>query len=258
MTSPPLPPRSTHRPGPPRRPEGLTSHAVLLGALSVAALAACAKVGEDVLDHESGAFDEAIRDWMLAHRSAGVRRAFLAATDVGSPSVLVPASLAIATWLWRGRGRPIAAAVVTAPSLAAALFVAVKHGYARQRPAGAALLHQRTYSFPSGHATTSAAVLGTAGYVLWREKMLRGPAAAAVSTVAPLLIGTSRVYLDVHWATDVLGGWSAGALVAVLSAIVYERVRVNTREHGEPERPRRAPRRRVPPAAAAVSVEAAR
>lgn len=249
--------------GVPRRPEGLASHVVLLGGLSVAALAACAKVGEDVLRHESGAFDEAVRDWALAHRSPALRRVLVAATYAGAPAVLVPASLATAAWLWRRRGLPIAAAVVTAPTVAVALFNAVKQRYARQRPAGAALLRQRTYSFPSGHATTSAAVLGTAGYVLWRERMLRGPAAVAVSTVGPAAIGASRVYLDVHWATDVLAGWSAGALVAALSATVYERVRQNTRERGEPaagtaavaERPHRAPRRprssaRVRPAAA--------
>lgn len=228
-----------------RRPRDLAAHTTALVALSVAALAACARVGEDVFDHESAPFDEPIRDWVLAHQSPALHAAFLAATRVGAPSVLVPATVPLAAWLWRRRGLPIAAAVVLSPAVATALFLAVKRVYARARPAGGARLRELTYSFPSGHATASAAVLGTLAYVLWREDLLSRDEAVALATAAPLLIGTSRVYLDVHWATDVLGGWSLGTLVTALGAGVYERVRRETRERGTPEleaRPRRARR----------------
>ena len=59
--------------------------------------------------------------------------------------------------------------------------------------------------------------------------MIPRPAAIAVASIVPLVVGASRVYLDVHWTTDVLGGWSVGSLVAALSAGVYERVRDKTR-----------------------------
>lgn len=64
--------------------------------------------------------------------------------------------------------------------------------------------------------------------------MLGGRAACALSLIPPLLIGTSRVYLDVHYATDVLGGWSVGGVVTAMSAMIYERVRVLTRQYGVP------------------------
>lgn len=230
MTTRPRGPRTV------RRPHGLASHTVLLVGVSVAAIAACAKVGEDVFNHESGPFDEPIRDWMLAHQTRAARQGFLIVTRVGAPSVMIPGSAAVAAWLWQRRGLPIAGSMVLAPAVASALFLAIKRVYARARPAGGARLHELTYAFPSGHATAAAAIFGVVGYVLWRERMLPRRAALALATVPPFFIGASRVYLDVHWTTDVLGGWSVGGLVAALSAGVYERVRDNTRRQG-----RRAP-----------------
>lgn len=216
--------------GPPRRPRGLESHTSLLVGVSSAAIIGCAKVGEDVFNHESGPFDEPIRAWVLAHQVPAVREAFLVITRVAAPSSLIPGTAALGAWLWRRRSLPIAGAVVMSPAIALAIFLAVKRIYRRKRPAGGARLHELTYAFPSGHATASAAIFGTTGYVLWREAMIPRDAAIALSTIGPLLVGASRVYLDVHWSTDVIGGWSVGGLVAAFSASMYERVRTRTRE----------------------------
>lgn len=215
---------------PRRKPRGLESHTVLLIGVSATAIAACAKVGEDVFNHESGPFDEPIRDWVLAHQNPAVRETFLIITHVAAPSMMIPATALVGGWLWYKQGLPIAGAIVMSPAAALAIFLGIKRIYRRKRPAGGARLHQLTYAFPSGHATASAAVAGTAAYVLWREEMLPGDAAIAVATVFPLLVGASRVYLDVHWTTDVLGGWAVGGLVAALSAFVYDRVRRKTRQ----------------------------
>jgi membrane-associated phospholipid phosphatase len=214
---------------PRRRPRGLETHAALLVGASAAAFAACAKVGEDVFNHESGPFDEPIRAWVLRHQNSRLRDLFLVITTVGSPAVIIPFTGALAVWLWRQRGLPIAGAMIMSPAAAVAIFLAVKRVYRRTRPAGGKRLHQLTYAFPSGHSAASAAVLGAAAYVLSREGMIPSSAASSAATIGTLLIGASRVYLDVHWTTDVLGGWSVGGLVAALSAFAYERVRRNTR-----------------------------
>ena len=219
-----------------RRPERLGTHAAALIGVSAAALAACAKTGEDVFNHETAPFDEPIRAWILAHQHPAVRQSFLTITRAGAPAAIVPMTALIAGWLWRRQGMPIAGTVVLAPAVATALFLAVKRAYRRKRPAGGVRLHELTYSFPSGHATAAAAIFPTLAYVLWREQLVRSEGAILLGAVAPLAIGSSRVYLDVHWATDVLGGWSAGALVAAMSAGVYERVRRTTRERGIPVR----------------------
>jgi membrane-associated phospholipid phosphatase len=202
---------------------------VLLIGVSTAAMAACAKVGEDVFNKETAPFDEPIRNWVLAHQAPAVRETFLIITSVAAPSVIVPCTAALGAWLWRERGLSIAGAVVMSPAVASAIFRAVKRIYRRKRPTGGARLHELTYAFPSGHAAASAAIFGTASYVLWREGMLSRGVAEAFAGLGTLLVGASRVYLDVHWTTDVVGGWAVGGLVAAMSAAVYEQVRTETR-----------------------------
>ena len=75
------------------------------------------------------------------------------------------------------------------------------------------------------HATASTAVLVTLAYVLAREGLLSHEVALLVGFFGPLLVGLSRIYLDVHWTTDVLGGWGLGLVVAALSAAAYEHMR---------------------------------
>jgi undecaprenyl-diphosphatase len=205
---------------------------VLLIGVSTAAIAASAKVGEDVFNKETAPFDEPIRKWVLAHQTPAARDTFLVITRVAAPSVIIPCTAALAAWLWRERGLSIAAAMVMSPAVALGIFSGVKRIYRRKRPEGGARLHELTYAFPSGHSAASAAVFGTASYILWREGMLQRGVAEAVSGVGTLLVGVSRVYLDVHWTTDVLGGWAVGGLVAAMSAAAYERVRAKTRTRG--------------------------
>lgn len=195
---------------------------VLVGT---AALLGVAKVGEDVFEHESTSFDGVVQAWMLAHQHPLADRFFVWITTIGGITGMCVLALAGAAWLWyRGRRR-VAAGVLVAPALAITLFNVVKRIYARPRPLGLGGRVASSYSFPSGHATASAAVCCTLAYVLWREQLMRGRLALVLAIALPLLIGASRVYLNVHWATDVLGGWSAGVLVAVLSAVLYDRYR---------------------------------
>src|SRR5437867_4068918 len=78
--------------------------------LGVAALLACAKIGEDVFSHETGTFDGVIQRWVAAHQSSVVANVFLAITYMGSVGVALATALVAAVWLWRQRGRRVAAA----------------------------------------------------------------------------------------------------------------------------------------------------
>jgi undecaprenyl-diphosphatase len=130
-------------------------------------------------------------------------------------------SLGGAAYLWYRGHRRVAAGVLVVPVVANALFEIMKRVYARPRPLGLGGRVDSSYSFPSGHATVSAAVCCTLAYVLWREGLIGPRTALTLAMLAPFLVGVSRLYLNVHWATDVLGGWSVGLFIAVLSAALY-------------------------------------
>jgi undecaprenyl-diphosphatase len=193
--------------------------------IATLALIGSAKVGEDVLAGESTAFDAAVRHWVLAHQIAPLVTFFLIVTRLGGIGPMTGLAVLGAANLWvRGRRR-VAAGVLVAPVVAIALFNVIKVLYARPRPVGLGGIVPSSYSFPSGHATASAAVCCTLAYVYWREGLIGRSTAVAFAIAVPLLIGASRVYLNVHWATDVIGGWCAGLLIAVLCTLLYDRNR---------------------------------
>jgi undecaprenyl-diphosphatase len=192
---------------------------VLLGVLS---LLGVAKVGEDVFAHESTAFDDAVQRWVLAHEVPWLVRVFVLVTTIGSVGPMCAFAFAGAGFLWFHGKRRVAATVLLAPVAAVSVFSVVKHAYARPRPLGLGGIVPSSYSFPSGHSTAAAAVCATLSYVYWREGFTRRSVALAVAVLVPLIVGFSRIYLNVHWATDVLGGWSAGVVIAVLSITLYD------------------------------------
>jgi len=196
---------------------------VLVG---VVALVACAKLGEDVFSHETGSFDEAIQSWVADHQYPFLYFVFLAITYLGSVGVMIGLAILGALWLWRRRSREVGAAALIAPAAAITLFQLIKQLFARARPPIIGHLLLGTYAFPSGHATASTAVCCTLAYVYWREGFISRRIAIWVAALPPFLVGVSRVYLDVHWATDVLGGWSLGLLIAVLGSALYDRHRL--------------------------------
>lgn len=194
---------------------------IVVVLVGTAALLAFAKVGEDVFAHESTSFDGAIQAWMLSHQLPLFDTAFRWITRIGGIMGMCVLALIGAAYLWYRGHRRVAAGVLVVPAVAITFFSVVKRVYARPRPLGLGGRVDSSYSFPSGHATASAAVCCTLAYVLWREGFIGRRAALAFAVFAPLLVGASRLYLNVHWATDVLGGWSVGLFIAVLSAALY-------------------------------------
>jgi len=122
------------------------------------------------------------------------------------------------------RGHRIEAALaVSAPAAAGLLGNASKLGYDRARPPVAAHLVTVTdSSLQSGHALDATVVVGVLALVLVVHTVNRWRRAAivALATVTIAAAGLGRLYLGVHWATDVVTGWLLGAAWVALCAVV--------------------------------------
>ena len=218
----------------------LLTYWTLIAVVSAIALAIFADVGEDVAEKSTGPLDNAVRAWLLAHQNPRLYQLAAAISWIGSPSVMVIVAIAAGLWFYRGRGRSKAGVIVAAPAAGGLLAGGMKLLYGRARPAGATLINERTFAFPSGHAATSAAVVVTLCYVLARERIISWPVAIVIGGIVPLIVGLTRLYLDVHWTTDVVGGWTVGLFVAAMSAALYERLRASEPSAAEREGPRPA------------------
>jgi membrane-associated phospholipid phosphatase len=87
----------------------------------------------------------------------------------------------------------------------------IKYATARPRPAlWETLIHPSGFSFPSGHAVASAAFYPLLGWVLLRRRGAAAGVGYAVGALFALFVGLGRLYLGVHWPSDVLAGWLLG------------------------------------------------
>lgn len=135
-------------------------------------------------------------------------------TALGSVGVLTFVTVAVVAFLVLAGRRSAALAVTASIGGGWLMTEALKHGFGRPRPdlvpPGAVVFSS---SFPSSHAAMSAVVYLTLGVLLARAQpgyhLKAYPVSVAV--LATLLVGVSRVYLAVHWPSDVLAGWTVGA-----------------------------------------------
>ena len=145
-------------------------------------------------------------------------------TSLGSPSVLALVTIAVVGYLWLERERGTALFVLLAVAGGATLEMLLKVGFARPRPELVShLVDVNSFSFPSGHATMATITYLTLGVLLASAQEHRRMKLylLAVATFLALLVGISRIYLGVHYPTDVLAGWCIGAAWAALCWIVF-------------------------------------
>lgn len=193
-----------------------------LASLGALALLAVPAVGDALFAHESATLDWDVQRWILAHRQPRLVTVFFVITTLGGITGMRVLAVLGALDLWRRGQRRGAACVLGATVAAFGLFTLLKRLYARGRPPVLDGSMADDYSFPSGHATMSAAVCCTLAYLYWRLGLVRGRPAIVLMILLPLAVGISRIYLDVHWATDVFGGWTVGLLVALLAAALCD------------------------------------
>ncbi|WP_407351362.1 phosphatase PAP2 family protein [Luteimonas sp. R10] len=175
---------------------------------------AFSELADEIRDAEAIAFDEPLL--LLAHALAreGFDRVFLFFSAIGYDRGVVPFDIALVVVLvaLRRYREGIFAAIALGGS--ALLNVAAKQAFARERPVlWESIAPEATYSFPSGHAMGSMSLALVLVLLAWPTRW-RWPVLGAMAVFVPM-VGLSRVYLGVHYPSDILAGWAAASIWVV-------------------------------------------
>lgn len=208
---------------------------VLAGlALAAASFWGFIELADEVIEGHTRAFDEAL---LLAFRSTEdpgdpwgpqwleeVMRDF---TALGGMAVLTLFTAAAIGYLLLERKRHAAVAVLVAVTGGQLLSTLLKLGFDRPRPD--LVPHEvlvYTASFPSGHAMMSAVTYLTLGAMLARVQagLNQKIYVLALAVLLTVIVGVSRIYLGVHWPSDILAGWAIGAGWALACASIMLRM----------------------------------
>lgn len=210
----------------------------LLIGLAAAALclAMFALVARGVMGGATESFDQAAIEWIRARRAPWLDWLALAGAVLGSGTAALIVLGVGSALLWFSRHRLSALLLWIALLGGSPLVAILKAVFGRPRPQpeewnvtilGRPIEFPSTPSFPSGHAITSVIIFGTLAYLVIRlestVRMRRWTLALAAGMI--LLIGLSRIYLGVHYPSDVLAGWLVGIVWATFAALSIEVIR---------------------------------
>ena len=221
---------------------------LLLGGLLVAAVLALGfgKIADEVAEDHTKAFDSLIINFFRQSDDPSkligppwAQEVGRDVTSLGGYALLTTFVVIVTGYLLMRRDRGAAVFLLIAVTGGTTISSALKDVFQRARPN--IVPHATevfTSSFPSGHSTLSAVVYLTMAALLTRVEH-NSRIRAYIMTVALLLtlmVGVSRVYLGVHWPTDVLAGWSIGSAWAILCWVIAVRLQwigtVEPPEHG--------------------------
>ena len=190
----------------------------LTGAAFFALLAQSVMAGNTVV------FDAGVRNAIHGWANPVLTGVMRAITELGAVVFLLPLGILV-VWRLRAAGRPRAAVLFALAAVGGELSdQALKYWFRRPRPeVFFGMAQPATYSFPSGHSVASCCFYGVLAAILSaaavsRRRKIAIWAAAALLTLA---IGTSRIYLGVHYPTDVMGGYAVAVVWVFLVRFGY-------------------------------------
>jgi undecaprenyl-diphosphatase len=236
---------------------------LMSGALiAVAFTWAFTELAGHVRSGKTQAIDDAIMRWVATHQYPGLERTMLEVTSLGTGLVVGVLVLVAGMFLWLNSHKHSAVLLVAATLGGIVLNNLLKLGFSRPRPQVFEWgTHAASFSFPSGHAMSSVIVYSVVAYLAAR---LQQRAASRVLTLllaagVILAISVSRVYLGVHYPSDILAGmliglaWAGFCMAVLEAAQLYARRNAPQMLAQERPAPHHAPHqsaRRAPPPAA--------
>jgi undecaprenyl-diphosphatase len=213
-------------------------------AVAIGGTYAFAKFAGHVASGRTQAFDDSVLLWIAAHRTPALEPVMLEITFLGTGTVVIMIVLVSGMFLWLSNHRYSAALLLISTAGGILLNNLLKAGFGRPRPQvfdwGTDVI---SWSFPSGHAMSAAVVYGTVAYLAARlqTRHLHRLLTMLGALILIFLIAASRLYLGVHYPSDVLAGiviglaWAAFCMAMLEAIQLYARRRApSVQAHEDP------------------------
>jgi len=180
-----------------------------------------------------GSFDEQVTNYVLSFRNDTLTDYFVFVTDVGDVNgyLIILLITVILSWLVFKKWKYVWQ-ITLVLALATLSNMMLKRFIDRARPEIEHLVSVKTLSFPSGHAMSSMAFYGFLIYLIYKLKIHRALKAVFITLFSILIlsIGLSRIYLGVHFPSDVAGGWIAGLIWVFFCILIFNIVEIYRRD----------------------------
>lgn len=194
--------------------------APLIATFGTVGLASCllvlfilSQLAEEVLEREAFAFDKSFLLWLHQFANPTLDNLMLFITNLGNPNTVLIIFGVTLGILWYRRYRQEAKIFIIACLGAFILNTGLKLFFTKTRPQlWTLLISETSYSFPSGHALGSLVLYGFIAYILATHYSKYAKLIYSLTVILIAAIGISRLYLGVHWPTDIIAGYGTGFL----------------------------------------------
>ncbi|ACC84485.1 phosphatase PAP2 family protein [Nostoc punctiforme] len=192
----------------------------LIATIGIFGLASCllilfvlAKIAEEVLEREAFRFDTTFLLWLHQFANPSLDNFMLFITNLGNPSTVVIVVSVNLILLWWQHYREEAKFFVLACLGGFILNTGLKLFFSKPRPElWHRLIYEKSFSFPSGHALGSMVLYGFIAHELATHYPRFAKFIYSLTVILIAAIGISRLYLGVHWPTDIIAGYGVGFL----------------------------------------------